>query len=375
MITNKNEEVVQERVHSNGRQSQPLPVISEGEDMLLETTPLLNNLEEQFTIRPATMEDVDAAVELFNVCANHMIGTDEVTLSDVRTEWLLPEFDLNTSTRLVTTPEGKLVGYVEVWDINESPVKIWVWGRVHPDYEGRGIGSLLMHWAEDRARQALARVPDDLRVVMESGSHSTYEPAHRLFGDLDMTEIRHFHTMAIDLDDQPPEAQWPDGIKIRTTTGEEELREVVWAVEDAFKDHWGYVEQPIEQEYKRWLHFIQHEDDYDPTLWFLAMDGDEIAGISLCYPKGREDPEMGWVGALGVRRPWRRMGLGLALLQHSFGEFYRRGKPRAGLGVDAGSLTGATRLYERAGMKPIRQFTTYEKELRPGRDIVKRSIE
>jgi len=40
-----------------------------------------------------------------------------------------------------------------------------------------------------------------------------------------------------------------------------------------------------------------------------------------------------------------------------------------GLGVDAGSLTGATRLYERAGMRPIRQFDTYELELRPGRDI------
>jgi GNAT superfamily N-acetyltransferase len=81
---------------------------------------------------------------------------------------------------------------------------------------------------------------------------------------------------------------------------------------------------------------------------------------------------MGWVNVLGVRRPWRKRGLGLALLQHSFGEFYSRGKHRAGLGVDASSLTGATRLYEKAGMKPIRQFTVSQKVLRPGLDIATR---
>ncbi len=49
---------------------------------------------------------------------------------------------------------------------------------------------------------------------------------------------------------------------------------------------------------------------------------------------------MGWVGTLGVVREWRRHGLGLALLQHSFQQFYQRGKRKVGLGVDAQSLTG-----------------------------------
>jgi ribosomal protein S18 acetylase RimI-like enzyme len=109
--------------------------------------------------------------------------------------------------------------------------------------------------------------------------------------------------------------------------------------------------------------------DFDPSLWFLAMDGDTIAGISLCYPKVTEDPEKAWVAELGVRRAWRRHGLALALLQHSFGEFYRSGKRRGGLAVDSQNLTGATRLYERAGMRVIRQFDRYEKEIRPGIEL------
>jgi mycothiol synthase len=43
--------------------------------------------------------------------------------------------------------------------------------------------------------------------------------------------------------------------------------------------------------------------------------------------------------------------------------------------VDASSLTGATRLYEKAGMRVLRQFDNYEKELRPGRDVSTQAVE
>ncbi len=79
----------------------------------------------------------------------------------------------------------------------------------------------------------------------------------------------------------------------------------------------------------------------------------------------------GW----GGRRPWRRQGLALALLYHTFHEFRRRGKKRVGLGADAGSLTGATQLYEKAGMRAVQQMAPYEKELRPGREVGRESLE
>ena len=105
-------------------------------------------------------------------------------------------------------------------------------------------------------------------------------------------------------------------------------------------------------------------EDFDPSLWFIAWDGRsaEIAGYSLCrYRMG-----LGWVGTLGVRRAWRKRGLGEALLLHSFGEFYKRGTPTIGLGVDAQNPTSATRLYKKAGMYVAAEYVIYEKELRPG---------
>jgi len=103
--------------------------------------------------------------------------------------------------------------------------------------------------------------------------------------------------------------------------------------------------------------------DFEPALWFLAVEGGEIAGVSLCrlpYP-GR--PSVGWVRTLGVRPPWRRRGLGLALLVRSFRELRGRGARTAGLGVWADNLTGAVRLYERAGMWVEERRDTYERRL------------
>ena len=76
--------------------------------------------------------------------------------------------------------------------------------------------------------------------------------------------------------------------------------------------------------------------------------GQEIAATCLCHPYLAEDPDMAYVFALGVRPAWRRRGVALALLLHSFHEIYGYGRRRVALSVDAESPTGAARLYEKA---------------------------
>jgi GNAT superfamily N-acetyltransferase len=105
----------------------------------------------------------------------------------------------------------------------------------------------------------------------------------------------------------------------------------------------------------------------DPGLWFLAEDAatGELAGVCLT----RIAPGTGgWIGPVGVRRPWRKRGLGLALLHATFAELHRRGIPAASLSVDADSPTGAPRLYTRAGMHPIQSIILCRQELRAGKD-------
>ncbi len=136
------------------------------------------------------------------------------------------------------------------------------------------------------------------------------------------------------------------------------------AVEDAFRDVWGRPRSPFE----RFIRMTEHEV-FDPSLWFVAWDGPEIAGLALCKLVAGQ----GWVDVVGVRRPWRGRGLGLALLRHAFGEYHRRGVKRVGLSVDAESVTGAPRLYSRAGMYVTNCYVVYQRELRPGVDTSVRS--
>ncbi len=331
-------------------------------------------LEPPLTLRGASLEDAAAVTELINTCAIAMTGAPETTMEDLLQGWQSPGFVPREDIRLVENAKGELVGYIDVWSTANPPVTPDVWGCVHPEWEGQGIGTTLLEWGERRARQAMSRVPEGLRVAMQSGFLSGHAPSRKLLESFEMTLIRHFWHMVIELEGPPPAAQLPDNLVIRTFEEVPDSLALFRAIDEAFQDHWGHVDQPEEEAFARFTHFMLGDPKFDPSLFFLAMDGEQIAAISLCTPSMPEDPKMGWVNILGVRRPWRRQGLGMALLHHTFGEFFRRGQARVGLGVDASSLTGATGLYEKAGMHVVRQWDRYEKELRPGRDLTTQSL-
>jgi len=185
---------------------------------------------------------------------------------------------------------------------------------------------------------------------------------------------RHLYLMAREMDTPPERPNWPPNLELRAFKPDEHDLIVFRAMRDSFRDHWGHIERPFDEEYRRWRHRLDRDPNVEPGLWFIAWDGKEVAGICLCWPRADEDPEMGFVNVLGVRRAWRGRGLGLALLLHSFGVFWGRGMRKVGLGVDAGNLTGALRLYRRAGMQVLRVHDFHEKELRPGRELRRESL-
>ncbi len=186
------------------------------------------------------------------------------------------------------------------------------------------------------------------------------DDARRLLLDEGYRHVRSFYRMAIELDDAPPvEPDWPEGVEVRTFRPGDDDRATYEAMEEAFQDHWGHGRR----EFEDWRHRRLERPGFDPSLWHLAVADGRVVGASLCDIHGDEN----WVSTLGVVREWRGRGLGMALLRHSFVEFHCRGGRRVVLGVDAESLTGATRLYERAGMHVDRQYDRYEKELSSSR--------
>ncbi len=327
---------------------------------------------DDYTVRPVTLDDVPAILTIINDCAIAETGAAIQTADEIRSELQTPGFDLATDTLAVVMPGGQFAGYAEYWNLQEPQVRPYLFGRVHPDFRQRGIGTFLLRWGEERTAPDVVATPNDVQFTLRAGVNTKNAVAQTLFEAEGYHHARSFYRMVIEMDAPPPAPVWPEGITVRVMTPTRENHRIVHAtIEDAFSDHWGYL--PVT--FDKYMHWVENDPDFDPSLWFIAYDGDEIAGICLCRPHITEDPAMGWVDDLGVRRPWRRRGLGLALLQHAFGEFWRRGQRKVGLGVDASSLTGATRLYERAGMHVARQYDHYCKVLRPGRELSTQTVE
>lgn len=332
-------------------------------------------LPDHFTARPVSMDDLLPIAELCRVYFRWMNGTDSAWEEELRGQWGFEFFNLATDTMAVFTADHLPVGYVEMWDIREPHVDMGGWACVHPEYMGCGIGTFLADWLEERARLNIHQAPADARVVLSQSTISSCQPVIDFLTHRGYRHVHNGYRMRIDFSGPPAEPVIPEGIVIRPIKDEEEERVALFAKYEAFLDHRGAIEEPFEEYYQRWKDIIRNTTYNDPHLWFIAWDGDQPAGMTLNYAATEDDPEMGWVHTIGVRRPWRRRGLGQALLQTAFRALYARGKTRAGLGVDADSLTGATRLYERAGMYIERKFLGYELELRSGKTLSKQALD
>ncbi len=327
-----------------------------------------------YRARAGRLEDAAAVAELMNGYWELLLQARKFTPEGKRAMFDAPGFDVERSTHLVETAAGKLAGYVAVLDTDAPPVSPALWGGVTAAHQRLGLGTHLLAWAEMRAREAIARVPDGVRVAAQAWIFDTHEPTRRLFESRGYAPRYYSLIMNIGLEAAPAEPIWPEGIVLRTFREAPDVGAVMAADREAFRDHRGFVEKDADAMREQWEHFVANDPNFDPVLWFLAMDGDRIVGIALCAPQLGDEDSIGVMETLGVVREWRRQGLGMALLLHAFHALRERGKTVVTLSVDANSLTGATRLYERAGMHVYRQMTMYELELRPGKELGTQSL-
>jgi mycothiol synthase len=299
---------------------------------------------EGLTARRATEADAPAINVLVTAADEDIQGWSDSTESDLLDWWR--EVDLVQDSWLLEDATGELAGYGLLYrhgDLAQLDC------FVDPARKGQGIGSWLLTRGEERARETGA--PKTHAWCLEPD-----ELAKRLFELIGYHEVRRYYRMLVDLEGPPPEPDWPDGLTVSTMNPDADARAFHATLNEAFAEEWNWVAMPFE----RWVEFRLKVPDFDPTLCFIVRDGDEIAAVLRAEPNRFASA---WIGAVGVRKPWRKRGLGLALLYHTFGEFYRRGLTRIALGVDAQNPTGATRLYERAGMHVAYAAIAYEKEL------------
>jgi mycothiol synthase len=317
-------------------------------------------LDPSLNLRPARWSDINSIADLSHEVAK-MEGDASfvMTAEELANAWRNEGFLVERDVFVVETQDGRVVGSEEFY-IEQDHCKFKADGCVHPDFRGLGVGTSLLEKTTERANAEMELAKSDIRVCIQSMVNNRDETAHTLFQAKGYSPIRYFWRMETKIQQAPPTMIFPAGIELRPFVKEQHAVAIWQADNEVFRDHWGSHEFT----YENWSQKFDNPN-FDPSLWMIAWDRDQVAGFS----QNRVRKGIGWIGTIGVRRPWRKKGLGLALLQHSFGEFYKRGTKVIGLGVDAENPTGATRLYKKAGMYAASEFVTYEKELRPGREL------
>jgi mycothiol synthase len=265
----------------------------------------------------------------------------QVASSDFLEWWSRTDLALDSR---VFEEAGRPVAAVWADQIDDLGVVI---GFVAQGAKGRGLGGQLVDFGEERLRGRAKRA----QIVTLAADPAASE----LMELRGYAEVRRFYDMAIELREAPPRPAVPAGLTLEPFD-ENEARAFHDALDEAFQDHWEHHTVPFE----KWWELRSNAPSYDGSLWFVVRDGDELAAVVRNEPERRGG---GYVGAIGVRRPWRGQGLGRALLLHTFGVFYARGQTRVTLGVDATSPTGATQLYESVGMAVEMEAVVWEKPL------------
>ena len=301
-------------------------------------------------VRRAAVDDAPVLFDLISAIDRHDFGDVDMTVEEVRDD--LAGYDLANDSWLVFRPEADgepLVAFAAVEPRADEEFRGHV--SVHPEWRGRGIGSVLARQIEQSVRERLTPAGDAIPILGFVKGDST--PEREWVERLGYVWSRRFWRMRIDLESAPPEPEWPAGITVRDFVPGQDDRAMYDAQEAAFADHWGHVARPYDEFLKR-----LDRSDFDASLWHLALDGNTVVGTAS---NSTLPDDVGWVSGLGTIPGYRRRGIARALLLHSFGVFWRRGMPSVALGVDADSLTGATGLYESVGMQVVQQYDQFRK--------------
>lgn len=317
---------------------------------------------DEYTWRPARRED---AGQLYHLYADIDVAdslTSAGSQADAERDFDDPSTRAETDSLVAVSPQGELAAagwiYTNLEVVREHYA--WLWGGVHPKHRQRGLGEALFSWMEERASAILDEFEDGLPRNLRASTPSTGADRIRLLERHGFQPVRQFYKMRRDLSKPISDGQLADGL--RMVTWSPELDESVRvAINESFLDHWRF--EPIAAGV--WKVSFAESSDFRPELSFAVLDGDQMAGAIVnsvhSEDNARQGLSEGWIHLLGIRRPWRGRGLATALINRSMQAFKEARLETAGLGVDTENVSGALRLYENLGFRPVQRTIQYNK--------------
>lgn len=291
--------------------------------------------------RGAQWDDAPAVLALLVARHTADIGLPLFRLEDVHDEWRSADVDLGRDAVLIEI-DGALAAYAIVHRPGAYAV-------VAPDHEGRGVGTRLLQWAEQRERE---RDADAHRQI----AASTNTRARELLEGAGYRHIRSYWRMARPLDRPIAAVDPPAGVRLRALDPDRDAKALHALDAETFGSSPDYMPESYEM-------FVQQHlrvHDIAPELSFVAQRGEEIVGFLIARRWQHE--ASAYIDILGVAPGYQRRGIGTALLTHGFAAFAAAGLTQGQLSVASDNPRGL-RVYEAAGMGPRFCFDVFERPL------------
>ncbi|NJN59035.1 MAG: GNAT family N-acetyltransferase [Leptolyngbyaceae cyanobacterium SL_5_9] len=317
------------------------------------------------TMRPYAGEtDLEAIAHLLNTCEAVDQLDNYYSVRDLRLEFSEPNFDAARNLRLWHDGDGKLIGFGQIWfplEAASQELDGHLWFRVHPDARGNRLETEIIGWGEARMHEIW--LERGVAVKLYGHARDKQTDLITLLENSGFTFVRQFLRMERSLTQPIPAPHLPEGFTVRHSQGEADLEAWVEMHNQSFIDHWNYHPLTIET-HRHWM----TDPEYYPELDLVAIAPDgTFAAFCYCHIPQEQNHHLGrndgWIGMLGTRRGFRRMGLGRAMLLTGLQKLKAAGIEIAKLGVDTENPNRAQTLYESTGFHKAHASFSFVKPL------------
>jgi mycothiol synthase len=314
-------------------------------------------LPDGWSLRRPTLDDVPEILKLAHASDIAAVGEPDFTVDDIREALSGPNTDPTVDCWVALDERGEIVGWAYLDNDTAADrefVEVYVW----PQRGEAALQTLLDLQLQRVAERAKTFGHDN--VTVRAGAIPTEQKWISVLAGAGFEFLKQHARMGISLEgfsSAIPEP--PAGVTVRPVdaTDEAELRRFHATIEEAFHDT-----DHLATDYDAWLHGVTAESSVSYDEWFVGEVDGEWAGVLQSSDSTAEDGE-GWVRNLAVLRPYRRRGVGEALLRRAFAAYAGKGRSKAGLGVDMANPTRAARLYRAVGMTPKYEANIYQRPL------------
>jgi GNAT superfamily N-acetyltransferase len=333
---------------------------------------------ENHKLRRYAPSDAQAVASLINAASMQLLGFKRAVVDAVGNAWAYRFVPYSSEKVVAFDQDHQVVGYAYFTSEDDCIVAV-TGASVHPDLWNRGIGTALLAWAEERARESSSKAPPGVPTVLQTSLYAAERDAIQLFTDHGYTPVREWVHLFLEMDQPPSIPPLASSLTLREMDLDHDWEVVGPAMDEAYADHWGAIpagpyetgaggSEPDDPDRED---ETPEDSSYSnaPGYCFIVLDGETVAGGILCNAKLVERIDTGRVGSLFVRPRYRRQGIARTLMLAAFDAFWKNGFRRIITDTDARSFTDAPKLYTGLGMKPYRSEFTYEKEIRPGREV------